>query len=210
MRPNAFMRVLIVLALMLHGGLAFAQQRQFNDWTVSVSNSGPYAATAEQHGALILYQVPGPRYLWMLEQTGLTCRDQSTLRVRITTDAASETTDVLCLQGQNAQFLFKDFALLTQMLQHASRVRIDLPVENGAPYSAQFSLRGMPDAVSYLRALATPPTQAPGPGGGISGTFQCQQDWASYHQCQEDFKRCTVRTHGTGPCPLCTIPNCTQ
>ena len=44
-------------------------------------------------------------------------------------------------------------------------------------------------------------------GNGTGGTRDCHQLWAAYRQCQEEFKRCTVRTHGTGPCPACSRPN---
>lgn len=208
MKSNAFLRIAAVVALVLHAGLACAQQRQFNDWTVGLSSSGPFAATAGTGGTLILYQVPGPRYLWILEQTTLTCQDQSTLRVHISTDADAADTEVRCLRDGRPQFLFTDGALVSRMLQHASRVRIDIPT-NGAPYSVQFSLNGMPDALSFLQTLAPAPAQPPASNGGIR-SFQCQQLWNDYHRCQDDFKMCTVRTHGTGPCPACFTPNCTQ
>jgi hypothetical protein len=56
-----------------------------------------------------------------------------------------------------------------------------------------------------LRVCYRPICVPPSPNN--QGTT-CAQQRANYENCLEEFKKCTVRTHGRGPCPYCQVPTC--
>src|SRR5208337_88808 len=146
MKSNTFVQIVMLLTLVLFTRSTFAQQRQFNDWVVGQTTSGPCALTGSSRGKLVLYRL-GTSYLWVLEQTSLNCTDNSRISVLISTNGGSANTEVVCHRDGNTQFIFSDTALVTRTLQQATQVRIDVPIENGS-YSFDFSLLGMSNAVT--------------------------------------------------------------
>ena len=205
MKSNTFVQILTILTLVLFTRLTFAQVKQFNDWMVGGSTSGPCAITGNNSGKFALYRLADTTYWWVIEQTGLNCTDKSKISVLIGTNGNFWDTEVVCSRDGigNPQFVFSDTALVTQALQRATKVQIHVPIKNGR-YIFEFSLLGMSDAVSYLESI---PQSIPPPA---TRATRCPQLWDAYYECQEDFKKCTVRTQGTGPCPSCFIPNCPQ
>lgn len=46
--------------------------------------------------------------------------------------------------------------------------------------------------------------------GTVQNNGSCPNLWSAFRQCQNDFQRCTVVTHGRGPCPYCRRPDCPE
>lgn len=201
MNIKSLLTIATVLALSVISVVQAQELLQFGNWGVGLSSISPYAQTSTSGGTLVVYDVDQRTYTWVIENTGVICQDNSEFLVHVRTDTGTNTMKkVLCATG-GARFIFKDFEGVNRMLQTSETFQVDIP-QKGAPYySVTFSMNGIATATEVLEELRTPTPSVPPEG-------YCQQQWNSYNRCKEDFRRCTVRTGGSGPCPSCFIPNC--
>jgi hypothetical protein len=207
--------VALAAALAVCAAWAMAQSSHSDEWTVSPTETGPYAGTRTTDGAFFQKRCFYERIpcAWIVHAPSLTCANEAEFTFALVADGQRADIRATCdvEAGPAYLFILKDAAAVERALDGATQLQVLIPAGNGEYFRLDFSLDGMPAALSRLAGAMG---EVDG-SSNVDGSAKCRLLWNQYAACkrqvEEALKKCAVWA-GPGPCPylgpVCLAPNC--
>jgi hypothetical protein len=152
------MRVFVSMHFAVLPNLAFAQERNFEDWFFGITRSGAalYAATVNDSGRVLgqyCYQESND-CVYLLGIT-TSCTQGNKYPVLVNSNIGSSTMSVYCNgrlgESNNYQYVFTDFKSIHDTVLKAMRVGFAFPLQSDDFTVIRFSLNGSNEAIAAMR-----------------------------------------------------------
>jgi len=165
MKLRGFLFLLCVTA----SSLTLADDQYFGSWGAGelTDGAGAFAGTVNDSGALFgqfCYKRDG-NCAWLLA-ISTSCEDGTRYPVLINGGTGSDTAQVICTGTTGdgkSRYVFSDFDTIGRAIVGAKTIGFAFPMRDGMFQVSRFTLDGSPEALAYLRGIASNFGSAPPP-----------------------------------------------